>query len=180
MVDSSEATDRRGRRKAVHDDGSASALPRYPVSSATNTAPRRVLGRVALALVALLAIVGATRISQSGGTNASTPSSDPATEREAFLNDPERLAGIERLHSQMDEGWIPFDSGPAIPGVIVPDDLWVKWLDDDPVIKVEIDETVERQPVYQGKDGDLVGYCYSNRGYLPVELAETFDPDETG
>ncbi len=99
-----------------------------------------------------------------------------AAEELVWRNDPARLAALDDLRGQMQAGWVPFHGDPGVPGVEVPDDLWLRW-DETSVERVALELPQRRAAVHQGRGGPVVGYYYADVGYIPAEMAATFDPE---
>jgi hypothetical protein len=92
----------------------------------------------------------------------------------------EMQAATERLARQLATGWVPYGGSPEIEGTSTPTGSWTRA---GPTEQVDCDHRPDargiprllRCPVYDEPDGAVIGYRYNGLGYVPVELAETFD-----
>lgn len=76
--------------------------------------------------------------------------------------------GDALLQQQMAAGWVPYGGVSAVQGVEVPAGAWVKFE------ALPKSESVDgRIPVYDAPDGQVIGYAYSNLGFVPKEIAES-------
>ncbi len=95
------------------------------------------------------------------------------------MREDERERAIDRLHEQMRSGWIPAEASGALPGVVVPDELWIRWDDEATFWKLPMDERgwVE---VYDAPAGQLAGHLLPDTTFVPLDGAEEPDPTVTG
>lgn len=154
--------------------------PRASDPSAPPARRRRAIQLLpALAVLALGAVIVTASLSlldDAGGASEGASGFASAASQAAWRNDPVRLAAIEELREQMEAGWVPFHGDPGVPGVEVPDGLWLAW-DHSSFERVALEYPMRRASVHAGQAGPIVGYYYEDVGYIPADMAADFDPE---
>jgi len=115
-----------------------------------------------------------------------TPSTDPPPTDQLAPNnqpDPQEVvateAAIAKLNAQIEAGWIPFRSSPALPGIDDPPELWLS-VNSDYLMQTlrtlgEASNLVGAAPLYDRPQGSLVGYHIPGFGYIPVDKVPEVD-----
>lgn len=95
------------------------------------------------------------------------------------LQEDDHDRAVARLRAQMQNGWIVAEASGAQPGVVVPDEIWIRWDDEATFWKVPMDERGWIE-AYDAPAGELVGYLLPDSTFVPLDEADQYAVPGTG
>lgn len=155
----------------------APIAPDYVGAPPSKTPSYRKLLVVAILVISAVVVVAALALSRRSGEGTTTAAAPPAVPDAQAAGKPLTAAeGDALLKQQMAAGWVPYGAAPAMDGVTVPNPAWVRY-EAHPDPKNASPEG--KLAVYDAPNGNLVGYNYSNLGYVPKGVADNGQFDAT-